>query len=208
MSKVLAALLVVLSSASARAQASLPAGEPPDESGLVAQQVVLGTLSGILAGVGGTMLGGVDSSRSPTATAAVGIALTATATFPGLAACALGQSSRWYDGSCASPVIGAFLGTLLVGVPMGELATHVTDRNTGDVSGPLVLTAFVATALAAGVGATLGWHLSKHRRQSRAAARTASAAAPPSRLSWPEMPVQRLAPGPVTFTAPVLAFTF
>jgi len=205
MFKVLAVLLVVLSSTGARAEQAPSVAEPPVESGLAVQQVLLGTVSSLFAAIGGTALGIGPRSGS-------GYALTAglisTAVLPGLAVCTLGGSSRWYDGSCAGPIVGAFLGTLLVGIPMGRAAAaDVTNGDTGDISGSFLVTAFVLTAVGAGLGATLGWHAFKHRRHPADGPHPVANLAPLP-PAWPELPVRRLAVAPGTFTAPVLAFSF
>lgn len=192
---------MLLASASARAQESVSSGAPPAETGLAVQQVVLGAVSGLFAGAGATVIG---MSPHPGSGGAIGALLVSTAALPGLAVCTLGRSSRWYDGSCAGPIVGAFLGTLLVGIPMGHA---VVANGRDDISGSLLLSSFVLTAVGAGVGATLGWHLGKHRRQPANASRPVANLDPPP-PAWPEMPVQRLAAVPGTFTTSVLAFSF
>ncbi len=176
--------------------------QPPAEAGIVVEQLVVGTATGIFTGFGSLALA-VDKP-------AVGIPLVATSGLSGGSVCVLGQSSEWYEGSCAGPMVGAFVGSLAFGLPVARWAV-----NTGEESSAPYLLAALAGAVGSGVGATLGWHLTKHRRPGVVVPPSPSdsssppvAAAQGPGPAWPEMPVRRLEAAPGTVTMPVLALTF
>jgi hypothetical protein len=188
------AALALLASTPARAERP-PVGEPPVEASIATQQIVLGTLTGILAGGGAVAIGAGGG--------AWGAPFVATAVLPGYSVCVLGQSSAWYDGPCAAPVVGAFVGALGVGVPAGAWAYgHVNDQQMW----PLVVAA-VAASFGSAVGATVAWHAIKHRRAPGGSQRAASDPPPPA-SSWPEMPRISLTPAGRTVSLPLLGFAF
>lgn len=191
----------------ASAQGTPPAlGEPPPEAGLVAEQLALGTVSAVFAGLGAAGLalsehaGGYEISAG----------LMATAILPGAAVCTLGGSSPWYDGSCAGPIVGAYLGVAAVGIPVAFAVRGWTyqDSDGGNfVSPSAALVTWAAAAFGAALGATIGWHAMKHRRPPAAGvARAEPAPATPAR--GPEVPLRQLAQAPGSVAIPVLAFTF
>jgi hypothetical protein len=69
----------------------------------------------------------------------------------------------------------------------------------------------VALGLVVGtaIGATIGWHVSKHRRGAPATAISLDAAAPSAAsTTWPELRVRSLAPLSAAISVPLLSFRF
>ncbi len=191
-----AVLAVSLETAPARAQQVPVAADPPAEGGLVAQQLLVGGLASIFAAAGTTALAFSDKREGYE----IGAGLMATAFLPGLAVCALGTSSRGYEGSCAASIAGAYSGVLLSGLVGRQFRPEDRDPSPGQI-----LLVWGISAVATSAAAVIGWHATKHRKPAPAAAPVAPSA--PSAF-WPAMPVRRLAPPPGTVSVPVLAFAF
>jgi hypothetical protein len=187
--------------------ASIPPQQPPAEVGVTTAQIVTGTVTGLGAGIGAVAL-------TAGGTGPIALGFISTAVLSGLTICAIGNSSRAYEGGCASPILGSYLGALVVGLPLGLIAAHVTtpDSDGGrEISASFLLTAMVAASVGTAVGATIGWHLGRRARRPRAS--VPPLAGPPldlpsPRASWPEMAVRALAPSPGVVDIPVLAFRF
>lgn len=180
-------------------------GEPPAEVGLAAEQIALGTVS---AAIAATSAFGFALSQRPREYA-VSSAFMAAAVLPGLAVCANGATSRFYDGSCLGPIVGAYIGLAAVAIPVGLAAQGSIFRSSENDSLNTGVVAFVwiSAAVGSAVGATIGWHLTKHRRPTPA--NVARVQLPPvPRAPWPEMPLRQLAQAPGSVAFPVLAFTF
>jgi len=180
-----------------------PEIEPPAEVGLATEQLALGTVSAVFAGLGAVGLAFSEHASGYEISAA----LMATAVLPGAAVCTLGGSSRWYEGSCAGAIVGAYFGVAAVGIPVAVAVKGWTtpDYGGGRVLSPsAALVAWAAAALGSAAGATIGWHVTKHRRPT--VARVEPASVP--RAPWPEMPLRQLAQAPGSLAFPVLAFTF
>lgn len=186
---------------------AVPPPQAPAEAGVVtASQIVLGTVSGVGAGIGAVAL-------AAGGTVPITVGLVGTAVLSGFTVCVIGSSSRRYEGSCGPPILGSYLGALVVGLPLGLLAAQVKnpDRDGGsEISLSALLTAAVVASVATGVGATIGWHLG--RRVRPRPAKTGLVGPPPAlpapRESWPEMPVRALTPSQGVISLPVLAFRF
>ncbi|HVT05965.1 MAG TPA: hypothetical protein VHO67_00830 [Polyangia bacterium] len=180
--------------------------EPPAEVGLATQQLALGTVSALFAGLGAVGLAFSDHASGYEISAG----LMATAVLPGAAVCTLGGSSPWYDGSCAGPIGGAYLGVAAVGIPvaMAVKGWTTSDYGGGSILSPsAALVAWAAAAVGAAAGATIGWHATKHRRSPPATVARAQLS-PVPRAPWPEMALRQLPQTPGSLAFPVLAFAF
>ena len=188
-----------------RAAVAAPGDKPPPEFGLGAGQLLMGTAIASLTLALPVFLDGTPFEL-------LGLA----ALFAGPAAvggtvCTLGQKSKLYEGSCSSPLIGAYLGAL-VSLPLGILAGGNADDGSGGTdfaSGPAI--AFmVGYALGASIGATIGWHLGKEERSVWSRLSTPPPLSGADDQRWPELrwrPVRgaRVAPA---VSVPLLVFAF
>ncbi len=163
-------------------------------------------MSAVIAGFGGVGIALSDHTRSYEISAA----FMAAAVLPGLAVCVTGASSRWYDGSCVGPIVGAYLGLAAVAIPAGLAARGaIFSSNENDTpSAQTVLLVWAAGAVGSAVGATIGWHATKHRRPAPVSVARAEAPQPSPRAFWPEMPVRQLQAAPGSVAVPLLAFAF
>ncbi len=195
---VVVVLAVSLGARPASAQQVPGASDPPPEGGLVGQQLAVGALAGIFAGFGAAVLTFTDTRAGYEAAGG----LMATAVLPGLAVCALGTSSRFYQGSCAASIAGAYMGVLATGL----LATRFRVSTESDGFPIRFLLVWGVSTLGTSAAAVVGWHATKQRRP----APPAVAVEPPvsGRALWPEMPVRQLASAPGTVSVPLLAFAF
>src|SRR6185503_20062593 len=146
----------------------------PMEGGLAAIQIAVGSV-GMLATF--IPIGLLLAASEPVG----GLSILVAPTAGGFIVCAVGGTSRYYEGGCAPAVLGACLGALTT-IPLTFLGCSF-DQPRGDVGGcdtfaaiGFVTGLFVGTA----AGATLAWHLAKKPK-------------PPIRLSGRALPRPALA---------------
>lgn len=198
------ALLLLLRARPAAAQQTARTAPPPQggtssEVSIGVAQFLLGTLGTLATEVVVAFAAG-EADSVPLAFVGIGV----TPAVGGRIVCGLGQSSQEYKGGCAPPILGGYLGALLLGIPMWYVGAAAFspaisdggyDRGVGAVLGA-ALGVVVGTA----VGATIGWQASKERRDALLDDLTlAPPPPPPARAAaWSE-----LQPRSVTARAPV-----
>jgi hypothetical protein len=201
--------------AGAPLSAPVPAStvSPAIEGGLAAGQVLLGSLTAF-----GFVYGGARWLFTDGELFLVSVAL-APAAGAGLI-CAMGHLSPSYDGGCGSSMIGGYLGALVAGAGLGILFYDRSPEydSYGDSFNSKRL-AFIGGAalgiiVGTGIGATIGWHLGKHRRRQRDAGVAVGLSAPPlpppaALADWPELRARTPAPaGGAVVGIPILALRF
>jgi hypothetical protein len=194
----LIALLVASHPAAAQQNAPpllAPPAEPaPSEVGsVVVPQFFLGTLSTFVGGI--VLLIGASATHSDMGYYA---AVAVTPGIGSLVVCGVGKTSDYYEGSCAAPIIGGYVGALALGLGLayagtGAFATSGPADGNGSAIG-VVIGAALGVIVGTAVGATVGWNLGKHRRGTVLA--IAPKAPPPAALAgWPELGARPAATG-------------
>ena len=169
------------------------AEDRPPETGLAAEQLVLGAATAAVA-----LLVPVAAQDTPYQPAGFVSLLAGPAAVGGLV-CILGQGSRHYRGGCSSTLIRAYLGAL-ASIPLAFLGAQVDDRpfDEGDQGSNFATGSaigfMVGYVLGTAVGATIGWHASKEERSAFELGRLAPPSPSPAE-DWPEL---RRRPGPAT----------
>jgi hypothetical protein len=211
-------LAVLIASRPAAAQQTAapllaPPTEPaPSEVGsVVIPQVLLGTLTTFVGGIGLLMIASATNSD-----AAAYAAVVVTPGIGSLVSCKVGQTSAYYEGSCGPPLIGGYAGAAVLGVGMWYVGSHFLwrPRNDGDVASggiEVAVGAAVGVIVGTAVGAAIGWHSGKHRRAAVAA--LAPKAPPPAALAaWTELgartPPASMPRASGTLTVPLLSLRF
>jgi hypothetical protein len=186
-------------------------GDPPVEAGLGGVQLVVGALA--------TFGSSVFLIWAGEQTKAAPLVLAGVAAGPGMggwAVCALGRLSASYDGACYGTIGGSYLGALVLAIPAAifgyyELAPPISDGGYDHTFG-----AFYGAAggylLGAAVGAVIGWHLTKQRRN-QAPAKTPIPASPQTPASapydWSDLrPRTASRTAAATFVVPLLSLRF
>ncbi len=171
--------------------------EPGPEIGLGAGQLLLGsmTMALTLFPIGAMAVTGSEAG-------AVGALLFAPIA-GGFVVCGIGGTSRYYDGSCGGPLLGAYLGAL-TSIPFALIGCSLAPSR-GDLNGcgeGAVLGFLSGYLVGTAIGATVAWHLGKRPRAPRArhALQVPPPALAPSRSSTPTADLH--------VTVPLLAFAF
>jgi hypothetical protein len=197
----LVVVVVVLLVARTAVAAPPPDVRRPNESGLGAAQLLLGTGVVLLSEL--AMLKGADETHADF------LAIPVVAIGPligGFVVCGIGSASRAYEGRCGPAVGGAYIGALIA-IPAGFVGCYVNQGSSGggDAGSPCAAGAIVAASVAyvigTGVGACVGWHYGKRPRGERppAVAAPAPAAIVPEASAadaWPELRARPAASGP------------
>ena len=169
------------------------AEDRPPETGLAAEQLVLGAATAAVA-----MLVPVAAQDTPYEPAGFVSLLAGPAAVGGIV-CVIGQGSRHYRGGCSSTLIGAYLGAL-ASIPLAILGAQVDDGpfdesdQGSDLFTGSAIGFMVGYILGTAAGATIGWHASKEERSAFELGRLA----PPSPSPADEWPELRRRPGPGT----------
>src|SRR6187551_3829522 len=135
----------------------------PPETGLAAEQIVLGAATAAVA-----MLVPVAAQDTPYQPAGFVSLLAGPAAVGGIV-CIIGQGSKHYRGGCSSTMIGAYLGAL-ASIPLAFLGAQADDDpfDGGDDGSNFfagrAIGFMVGYVVGAAVGATIGWHASKEER--------------------------------------------
>jgi len=174
--------------------AALADGLPP-ETGLVAEQLVLGAATASVA-----MLVPIAAQDTPYQPAGFVSLLAGPAAVGGLV-CIIGQGSKHYTGGCSSTMIGAYVGAL-ASLPLALLGAQADDDafDGGDDGSNFfagrAIGFMVGYVVGTAVGATIGWHASKEERGAFELGTLAPPSPPPPLGDdWPEL---RRRPGPAT----------
>ena len=165
----------------------------PPETGLAAQQLVVGAATAAVAML--VAVAAQDTLYEP----AGFVSLLAGPAAVGGIVCIIGQGSKHYRGVCSSTMLGAYLGAF-AGIPFAILGAQVDDGSfdEGDQGSNFfagrAIGFMVGYVLGTAVGATIGWHASKEERSAFELGKLAPPSPSPAD-DWPEL---RRRPGPGT----------
>jgi drug/metabolite transporter (DMT)-like permease len=109
--------------------------------------------------------------------------------------CAIGRSSRAYEGPCSPAVTGGYIGALGLGLSLGLLTLSTNAGGFGDdgereQAASFAIGALLGVIIGTVVGATIGWNHNKRLREDRRrpVPLFAPPLPPPAALeSWPEL---------------------
>jgi hypothetical protein len=161
---------------------------PPSEGGIATSQILAGSLATLTTGV---LVALVAAGTDSGAVAVVGVG--SAPAVGGWTVCAIGRTSKQYEGGCAPSVLGGYLGAIAFGIPMAYFGAAEWSPVDQDGGGRMefigaIYGAVLGVIVGTGVGATIAWHLSKHRREQPAALAFGPPLPPPAALaSWSEL---------------------
>jgi hypothetical protein len=179
------------------------------EIGLGIGQVFVGAFATFGAGFLVALLASGANSE-PVALLGIG----ATPAVGGLVVCGMGRTSKNYEGSCAPPILGGYLGALVLGISMAyvgaaEFAPSISDGGTDSAVGA-ALGAALGVIVGTAVGATIAWHVSKHPRAPDVTLALGPPLTPPAALaSWSDLQARPTAArAPTAVGVPLLSLRF
>jgi hypothetical protein len=179
------------------------------EIGIGVGQVVVGTLTTALTGIGAVALA-VKADVAP-------IALIGVIAAPGAGGwivCEIGRASDQYGGGCGPTIAGAYVGALLFAIPGGYLGAATVAPSSSDGSNDRAIGALFGVMLGvvvgAGVGATIAWHGTKIPRRFSLPVSFGPPPPPPAMLAdWSDLrPRLTAARAPLAVGVPVLSLRF
>lgn len=162
----LAALTLALTASLALSPAAARAEDAPSPPSVPVEVAIGG--GQLLLGGGVAYVGGMLLALGYVAGGAGGAAVVWVAAPPltGAMVCWLGGKSPAYDDDCDNAVLGSYLGSLAT-IPGMLLGAAVGSSGEQDMSGAwgILVGGLMGYMVGTPVGATIGWHLGKDRRQ-------------------------------------------
>ncbi len=187
-----------------------PPEAPSEVASVVIPQVLVGTLSTFVGGISLLVIAAVSHS-DPVAYATVA----ASPSIGGLVVCKVGQTSAYYEGSCLSPLIGAYTGAVTLGLGMWYWYPGAPPRryyvDTSSDNGTLrIVEAALGVIVGTVVGATVAWHMAKRPRGATSTVTLGPPPPPPAALAaWTDLrPRPATARIGSTLAVPLLSLDF